>query len=167
MPEQGKAEQPTVDGRAESLDCDLGHHHRQPDQSGGDVQAVTADKGEIRGKESAALWGRAARDHVGELTDLETDECGTEHERDQSKEVRIESSLRTDRQRHHPARVARGEQTGSLDRDADLAEQLRPAGPPAVACTSTAYAANSAENITMSLSRKTQKPKPTTTRFGA
>src|SRR6516164_10153574 len=124
MPEQGKAEQPTVDARAESLDCDLGHHHRQPDQSGGDVQAVTTDNGEERGKESAALRCCTAGDHVRELMDFDIEERGTEHESDQSKHVCIGSSLRTDRQRHHPARVAGDKKTSRLDCNADLIEQL-------------------------------------------
>ena len=41
----------------------------------------------------------------------------------------------------------------------------RPLGPPAVELTSTAYVAKNAENITMSLSRKIQKPYPTMIRF--
>src|SRR5262245_1871757 len=106
MPEQGKAEQPPVDGGTESLEFDLRHHDGQPDQPGGDVQAVAADEGEERGEEGAALRGRAACDHAGELMDLEIEECGTEYESDQSKEVRICSSSLTDRQRHQTARVA-------------------------------------------------------------
>src|SRR5436190_16779817 len=43
-------------------------------------------------------------------------------------------------------------------------KRSRPEGPPAVAVCSTACAAKKAENITMSLSRKIQKPNPTITR---
>src|SRR5262249_29018543 len=106
MPEQGEAEKPPIDGGAESLELDLRHHHGQPDQPGGDVHTVAADEGEERGEKSAALRGRAAGDHAGELMHLEIEECGTEYESDQSKEVSLESSPRTDRQRHQTARVA-------------------------------------------------------------
>ena len=68
-----------------ALDCDLRHHHGQPDQSGGDVQPVAADQGEECGQEGAALRGGAAGDHAGELADLESEERGAEHERDESK----------------------------------------------------------------------------------
>ena len=60
---------------AKVADGDLDHHHDQPDQSGGDVQAVAADKGEEGGQKGAALRGRAAGDHVGELVQLETEEA--------------------------------------------------------------------------------------------
>src|SRR5215467_11596320 len=106
MPEQGKAEQPPVDGGTESLEFDLRHHDGQPDQPGGDVQAVAADESEERREKSAALRSRAAGDHVGELMDLKIEECGTQHESDQSKDVGIESLPRADRQRHQTARVA-------------------------------------------------------------
>src|SRR5262245_66308577 len=124
MPEQGKAEQAAPDGGAESLEFDLRHHYGQPDQPGGDVQAVAADESEERGEKSAALRSRAARDHVGELMHLKIEECGSEQESDQSKEVGVKSSPRADRQRHHPARVARDEKTSGLDRDVELIEQL-------------------------------------------
>ena len=88
------------------------------------MQAMAADKGEERGKKSAALRGGAAGDHVGELADLEIEERGTEHESDQRKEVGVDASPRTDRQRHHSAGVARDKKTSGLDRDADLIEQL-------------------------------------------
>ena len=35
MPEQRKAEQTPLDGRVKTFDCDLRHHHHQPDQAGG------------------------------------------------------------------------------------------------------------------------------------
>src|SRR5215471_21422979 len=123
VPEQGKAEQAPVDGGAESLEFNLRHHHGQPDQPGGDVHAVAADEGEERGEKSAALRGRAAGDHAGELVDLEIEECGTQHESDQSKQVGICSSALTDRQQHQTARVARDEKTSGLNRNADLTEE--------------------------------------------
>ena len=43
----------------------------------------------------------------------------------QRKEIGVDAAPRIDRQRHQPARVARGEQTSGFDRDADLIEQLR------------------------------------------
>ena len=58
VPEQGKAEQAALHAGAKSLDCDLRHHHGQPDQSGGDVQPVAADQGEECGQKGAALRGR-------------------------------------------------------------------------------------------------------------
>ena len=125
MPEQGKTQQAPLHAGAKAPDCDLRHHHCQPDQAGGDVQAVASDKGEECGQESAALRGGAAGDHVGELANLESDESGPEHEREYRKEVDVNATPRIDRQRHHPARVARGKQTSGLDRDADLIEQLR------------------------------------------
>ena len=82
VPEQGEAEQAALHGGAKALDRDLRHHHRQPDQSGGDMQPVAADKREEGGKKRAALRGRAEGDHVGELADLESEECGSEHEGD-------------------------------------------------------------------------------------
>jgi hypothetical protein len=61
---------------SDALDSHLRHHHRQPDQPGDNVHPVTADKSEEGGQERAALRGRAARDHVGELADLEREERG-------------------------------------------------------------------------------------------
>ena len=61
------------------------------------MQSVTADEGEESGKERAALRGRAARDHAGELADFErrgtprpSDEC------DQSAEIGAGAALRTE-----------------------------------------------------------------------
>src|SRR5437870_9880107 len=80
VPEQGKAEQTAPHGGAKALDCDLRHHRRQPDQSGGDVQPVAPDKGEERGKKRAALRRGTAGDHVGELAHLKIKKRGTEYE---------------------------------------------------------------------------------------
>ena len=84
---RAKAEQAALDGGAKPFDCDLRHHHGQPDQSGGDVQSVAADKGKERGKKSTALWGRADGDHAGELVDLKIEERGAEHESDQGGQI--------------------------------------------------------------------------------
>ena len=80
--------------------------------------------GEERGKKSAALRGRAAGDHAGELADLESEERGAEHEGDQGKEVGIERRRALTASDISPAGVARNEKTGGFDRDADLIEQL-------------------------------------------
>jgi hypothetical protein len=79
----------------------------------------------LQSESKSLRCGVAAGDHVGELANLESDESGPEHEREHRKEVGVDATPRIDRQRHHPARVARGEQTSGLDRDADLIEQLR------------------------------------------
>jgi hypothetical protein len=42
VPEQGKTKEAAFNGRANAIDCELGHHHRQPDQSGGNVQPMAA-----------------------------------------------------------------------------------------------------------------------------
>src|SRR4051794_9470654 len=70
MPEQRKAEQTPFHGRVKALDCDLGHHHRQPDQPGDDMQPVTADEREEGGEESATLRAGSDGDHAGELSQL-------------------------------------------------------------------------------------------------
>src|SRR5215475_252764 len=59
VPEQGEAPQPALHVAAEAFDGDLRHHYRQPDQAGGDVQAVAADQGKEGGQERAALRGCA------------------------------------------------------------------------------------------------------------
>ena len=113
-------------GGAKALDCDLRHHHRQPDQSGGDVQPVAADKREEGGQETRCAAGSAPRAIMPANSRISrAEERGPEHERDQRKEVGAGTAPRVDRQRHQSARVARGEKTSGFDRDADLIEQLR------------------------------------------
>src|ERR1700704_4257662 len=75
VPEQGEAEQAALDGGAKALDFDLRHHHCQPDQSGGNVQPVAADKGEECGQERAALRSRTDGNHACKLADLEHEEA--------------------------------------------------------------------------------------------
>src|SRR3954469_20384027 len=87
VPEQRKADEATLDIGAKALDGDLHHHHSQPEQTGSDMQPVAADEREEGGQKRAALRGRALRDHVGELAQLENKERGAEYERDQGKEI--------------------------------------------------------------------------------
>src|SRR4051794_12377192 len=94
VPEQGETQQPPLHAGAKTPDLDLRHHYDQPDQAGGDMQSVAADKREECGKESATLRRRSARDHVGELADLKIKECRTEHESDRSKDVGLVASSR-------------------------------------------------------------------------
>src|SRR3984893_13158906 len=84
VPEQGKAEQAALHAGAKVADRDLDHHHDEPDQPDRDVQSVTADKGKEGRQKGAALRGRAACDHAGELVQLETEEAGAEHESNRS-----------------------------------------------------------------------------------
>ena len=76
------------------LTATCSHHHGQPDQSGGDVQPVAADKGEKGGKKRAALRGRRRGDHAGELAELESEERGAEHEGDQQQRSRCRARRR-------------------------------------------------------------------------
>ena len=81
----------------------------------------------------------AAGDHVGELANLESEEAAPSTQVTPSQRSRYRARSRIDRQRHHPAGEARGEQAGGLERDADWIEQLaRRSVRPRSACTSTA-----------------------------
>jgi hypothetical protein len=104
VPEQRETQEPPLHAGAKAPHCNLRHHYAQPNQSGGDVQSMAADKGEKRRQESAALRACASGDHVGEFTDLKPDECGTEDEGNQSKGVGFESSSLTGREQHHSSR---------------------------------------------------------------
>src|SRR6202008_3154337 len=109
---------------AESLQGDLDHHHQEPDQPESDMQPVATDKREEGRKKSAALRTCTNCDHVGELAKLESQERGTEREGEQGIQVSSASPSRTDCERHQPASVARSQQTGRLDGDAHLIEDL-------------------------------------------
>src|SRR5450631_2344543 len=124
MPEQRKAEQTAFDGRVKALDCDLSHHHHQPDQACGDMQPVTADKGKKGREESAALRTGADRDHAGKLPQLQRQKRGAEHKGDEGSQVSGAIAPRADRQRHQSAGVARCQKAGGFDRNAALVEQL-------------------------------------------
>src|SRR6516164_8083360 len=89
------------------------------------MQAVAADKGEEGGQKRAALRARAARDHTGELAELESEEHRPERKGDCSEEINGRSRARIDRERHHPAGVAREKKAGGLDRGGALIEQHR------------------------------------------
>ena len=80
--------QAALHGGAKAPDGYLEHHHRQPDQSGADVQTVTADKGEKGGKKSAALRGGAAGDHAHELAEFESEKRRAEQEGNKRKKNR-------------------------------------------------------------------------------
>ena len=81
MPKQGEAEQAALHEGVKTLNRDLGHHQRQPNQTDANVQNVAANEREEGEKKSASLVDRAESDHIGEFMDLENEECGPERER--------------------------------------------------------------------------------------
>src|ERR1700754_5023697 len=125
MPEQREAEQPPLDGRVKAFDCDLSHHHDQPDQAGGDMQPVTADQGKKGREKRAALRTGPDRDHAGELPQFQYQERGPEHEGDEGRQVGGSVAPRTNGHGHQSAGVARSEKAGGFDRNTALVEQLR------------------------------------------
>jgi len=57
------------------------------------------------GQERAALRGRAARDHVGELADLERKKRGPQREGDDGEEIDGQGAPRIDRKHISPQRI--------------------------------------------------------------
>lgn len=80
MPEQAEAGQAAAHDAVQPEPGGLVHHHRQPHQAGGDVQAVGAHQGEIGGQEGAAARPGVLRDQVRELMHLHGDEAGADQE---------------------------------------------------------------------------------------
>src|SRR5438128_1393593 len=72
----------------EPLGPDLRNHGAQPEQAGGNVQAVTADQGEECGQEGAALRAGALGDHSSELVKLDRQEDEAEQAGQQQPELR-------------------------------------------------------------------------------
>src|ERR1700730_8302515 len=89
------------------------------------MQPVTADQGEKRREESAALRTGSDGDHAGELPHLQYQECCSQHEGDEGRQISDGIAPRANRQGHQSAGVARDEKAASFDRNAALAEALQ------------------------------------------
>src|SRR5258708_4207099 len=88
------------------------------------MQPMTTDKSKEGREESAALRTGSDSDHAGELSHLQYQERGSQHEGDEGRKVSDGIASRTNRQGHQSAGVARSEKAAGFDRNAALVEQL-------------------------------------------
>src|SRR5713226_3326015 len=64
VPEEGKTKETPLDRGTKALNGDLGHHHSEPDQTAGDMEAVAADEREERRQKCVALRSCPNGDHA-------------------------------------------------------------------------------------------------------
>src|SRR5712671_2190252 len=88
------------------------------------MQPVTADQGKKGREESAALRTGPDGDHAGELTHLQYQERGSQHEGNEGRQISDGIAPRANRQGHQSAGVARREKAAGFDRNTALVEQL-------------------------------------------
>ena len=88
------------------------------------MQAVTADHGEERRQERAALRTEALRHQLGEVVRLQHQKGDAQEARDQERNLRPKQVAHAASHRRHAAREARQQQTSGFDRNVGRFEKL-------------------------------------------